>query len=319
MSNNEIISPEFFKIISNPSFSFILYGFGKLGEDLYNKLSKSHNIISIIDKNKIGTQIDTLTIKSIDSLDDYVSLENIIILNTVLNPLESSKIKKNIMKKNIKWIILQLNDYLEEELLLLRNKLLSLSNPKMYLNEIGWVQSIKMGLPVSKENLALPWVTYPFIDFIGERLNKKIDLFEFGAGNSTFWYAQRVNTVCSVENNLQWFNQIKNQLPNNATIYYQELIYGEDYGNFPKILDKKFNMIIVDGRDRVNCMKNSLNSLTDDGIIVLDDAERDSYKEGDLFLKNAGFKSISFWGLTPGAFINKCTRLYYKINNCLEL
>ncbi len=318
MLSDKIISSDFFEIISDSSFSIIIYGFGELGNYLYNRLSKSHKIISIIDKNKMGEQINDLKIKSINSLENYSSLENIVIINTILNPLESSEIRKNIIKIDIKWIILQISDYLKDELSI-KTELLRLSYPNMYLNEIGWIQSIKIGLPVTKENLPLPWVTYSFIDFIGERLNKKMNLFEFGAGNSTFWYAKKVKSVYSVENDIEWFNHIKDKLPSNVFIYHQELEYGGTYGNFPKILDKKFNIIIIDGRDRVNCMKNAINNLTNDGIIILDDAERDSYNEGDLFLKSIGFKSISFWGLTPGAFVNKCTKVYYKINNCIEL
>ena len=44
-------------------------------------------------------------------------------------------------------------------------------------------------MPIDKNSNPLPWVTYGFIDFISERLNKSIDVFEYGSGNSTLWYA----------------------------------------------------------------------------------------------------------------------------------
>jgi hypothetical protein len=322
MLNNkakEIISSRFFKLIANPSFSFIIYGFGELGNDIYKELSQFFNVISIIDKNKIGIQIDGIQIKSIDSLNDYKNIKNIVIVNTILDPFQSSEVRKNILDINIEWIILQLNEYLQDDPISIRAKILELSNSKMYLYEIGWNQSVKTGLPVTKDNLPLPWVTYSFIDFIAERLNKEMNLFEWGAGNSTFWYAEKVKSIVSVENNVEWFHHIKKKLPTNATIYYQELKYGGEYGIFPKTLNRKFNIMIIDGRDRVNCMKNSLSCLSDDGVIVLDDSERINYREGDLFLKTKGFKVISFWGLAPGVFVNKCTSLYYRVNNTIGL
>ena len=82
---------------------------------------------------------------------------------------------------------------------------------------------------------------------------------------------------------------------------------------------EKFHIIIVDGRDRVNCCKNSITALTDDGVIVLDDSERPQYKEAIDYLKSKGFKELPFSGISPGSFINKSTTIFYKSKNCLGI
>jgi hypothetical protein len=188
-----------------------------------------------------------------------------------------------------------------------------------YLNEIGWIESFNKQLPVDKESKPLLWVTYGFIDFISDKLNKNMDIFEYGSGNSTLWYAKRVSSVTSVEHDENWYERIKSSMPKNVTISYQELIYNEEYSKSSNNSDIKFDIIIVDGRDRVNCVKSAINSIQGNGIIVLDDSEREAYKEGIEFLLNHNFKKLDFWGISSGLFYKKCTTIFYKDNNCLGI
>jgi len=188
-----------------------------------------------------------------------------------------------------------------------------------YLYEIGWIEAFSKQSPIDKEGNPLPWVTYSFIDFIAGRLNETIDIFEYGSGNSTLWYAKKVNSVTSVEHDKQWFEKIKNSMPSNVSIFYEELVYGGKYSKFAESLKNEIDIVIVDGRDRVNCLKNSINVINQNGVIVLDDSERDSYKDGVNFLIENNYKKIDFWGISPGLFYKKCTTIFYKDNNCLGI
>ncbi len=198
-------------------------------------------------------------------------------------------------------------------------KMLISMNSSGYLKEIGWVDSFRHQMPIDKEGHPLPWATYGFIDFISGRLNGTMDIFEFGSGNSTLWYAAKVHTVTSVEHDDCWFEKIKNNMPENVSIHHQDLVYGEEYCSYSNNLDKKFDIVIVDGRDRVNCIKNAIYSIHTKGVIVLDDSERESYKDGIIFLQNKGFRRIDFWGIAPGLFYKKNTTVFYKIDNCLGI
>ncbi len=82
------------------------------------------------------------------------------------------------------------------------------TNSSGYLKEIGWINSFNYKMPIDLNSNPLPWVTYGFIDFIEERLNKKMRIFEYGTGNSTIWYADKVQTVTSVEHDKAWFEKI---------------------------------------------------------------------------------------------------------------
>ena len=188
-----------------------------------------------------------------------------------------------------------------------------------YLKEIGWINSYKNKLPVDQHDNPLPWVTYSFIDFIEDRLTKELEIFEYGSGNSTLWYAKKAKFVTSVEHDKGWHEKIKNDMPQNVSLYYEELEYGGNYSKFAQSLDKKFDIIIVDGRDRVNCVLNSIRCISKKGIIVLDDSEREQYQKGVKYLLNDGFKKIDFWGISPGLFYKKNTSIFYKEGNCLGI
>jgi len=192
-------------------------------------------------------------------------------------------------------------------------------NSSGYLKDIGWIESFNHQLPLDKSHRPLPWVTYGFIDFISDRLTKNMDIFEYGSGNSTLWYGKKVKSVSSIEHDKLWYESIENRMPQNVNLHYQELVYAGDYAAFSSRLNKKFDMVIVDGRDRVNSIKHAIHSIKEDGIIVLDDSEREAYREGIDFLLNNEFKKIDFWGISPGLFYKKNTTVFYKTNNCLGL
>lgn len=192
-------------------------------------------------------------------------------------------------------------------------------NHKGYLCEIGWLKSFDRKSPVDSHGNPIPWVTYSFIDFIKERLNKQHTVFEFGSGSSTSFYAKQAGIVVSVEHDKDWYEKIISTKPENAELIFCELVRNGDYCRVPLKLEETFDIIIVDGRDRVNCCKQSVGALSENGVIVLDDSERESYKEGINFLIKEGFKHLSFTGISPGLFYNKATSIFYKTNNCLNL
>ncbi|GAB2696058.1 hypothetical protein GCM10027037_19900 [Mucilaginibacter koreensis] len=200
-----------------------------------------------------------------------------------------------------------------------RLKALLSYNEKGYLNSIGWFKAFDNKSPVDGEGNPIPWVTYSFINFIKTRLNKQQAIFEFGSGNSTLFYAQHVGIVVSVEHDKDWYEKITETKPANAEMIYCELQPDGEYCRMPIRLEEKFDIIIVDGRDRVNCCKQAVEALSDTGVVVLDDSERENYKEGINFLLSQGFKQLPFTGISPGLFYEKATSVFYKPNNCLDI
>lgn len=190
---------------------------------------------------------------------------------------------------------------------------------KGYLSTIGWFTAFDHHQAVDADNQPIPWVTYSFIDFIKDRLHKELTIFEYGSGNSTLFYAKRVKRVVSVEHDEAWFQKIVAKKAANAEMIFTELDTDGAYSQKAKMLGEKFHVIIVDGRDRVHCCKHSIAALAIDGVLILDDSERQVYQEARAFLKNSGFKELSFSGISPGLFYNKATSVFYKAENCLGI
>ena len=200
-----------------------------------------------------------------------------------------------------------------------RLKALLSFNHKGYLKDIGWFKAFDTRSPVDEFGDPIPWVTYSFIDFIKGRLNKQHAVFEFGSGNSTFFYAKYAGLVVSVEHDKDWYDKIVSKKPENSEMIFSELIRGGDYSNMPVKLEEKFDIIIVDGRDRVNCATKAVDALSPKGVIVLDDSEREKYKPAIDFLIKSGFRHIPFSGISPGLFYLKSTSVFYKDDNCLGI
>ena len=188
-----------------------------------------------------------------------------------------------------------------------------------YLLETGWFNSFKSGNPVDANQNPIPWFTYPAIDFIYDKLNPSCNAFEFGSGNSTLFFASRIEKVTSIEHNIDWFKKIKTRTPKNAKLVYTSAETIENYLTPLINTSDKFDLIIVDGLFRNECIEVSLKHLSEEGVIILDDSERKEYSEGIKFLLKSGFKRLDFSGIAPGIFFRKCTTIFYKDKNCLDI
>jgi len=188
-----------------------------------------------------------------------------------------------------------------------------------YLTEIGWFRSIDCGLPVDREGNSLPWFTYSAIFFLESKIKPYFHVFEYGSGNSTFWWSKRVSSVITYEHDLDWYNNSKDKFPENVECVYCKLDHNKEYSKGILKYKDKFNIIVIDGRDRVNCAINSLGALKEDGVIIWDNSDREQYKEGYAYLLQNNFKRLDFEGLGPISNCKWCTSIFYRDNNCLDI
>lgn len=131
-----------------------------------------------------------------------------------------------------------------------------------------------------------PWFVSGAIDFIAERIQADWQAFEWGSGGSTFWLAQRVEHVISVEHELGWFAKVQSELSHygltNVELIYQER-GSEYYAEYARIIerfsDEAFELIFVDGRNRQGCLPLAGPKLKPGGLLVLDNSERAQYQD----------------------------------------
>ena len=129
-------------------------------------------------------------------------------------------------------------------------------------------------LPVDADGAPLPWFTYGAIAFLSPRVGADWRVFEYGSGHSTLWWAARVREVVAAEHHEQWAEKISEQLPDNAQLLHRPLSDGTRYPDAPLEVGGLFDVIVIDGRERVWCAERCLDALSPGGVIIWDNSER---------------------------------------------
>lgn len=198
-------------------------------------------------------------------------------------------------------------------------KWLAWTDLRRHLDHIGWFRSVEEQLPVDRDGNCLPWFTYPMISFLNERVQSDMTVFEYGSGNSTLWWSKRVSGVVSYEHDFEWYSSLTKRVPSNVEYRHLDLEHGGEYCKAVLGYKKRFDIIVIDGRDRVNCARNSLGALRDNGVMIWDDSGRKRYQNGYSYLLKNGFRRLDFEGLGPIASTRKCTSIFYRDNNCFGI
>ena len=185
--------------------------------------------------------------------------------------------------------------------------------------EDGWFASFDQRRSVDREGNPIPYITYPALEFLTRRIRPEMSVFEYGSGASTLWWASRVAEVIACEHNEEWYQEIAAQAPSNVTLLHVPLEYGGAYCQTILRYASRFDVVVVDGRDRVRCAKNSLAALKSGGVILWDNSDREKYREGCQFLQDSGFRRIEFIGPTPLENQKSETSVFYRSDNCLGI
>ena len=183
------------------------------------------------------------------------------------------------------------------------------------LHDDGWFRSYRAGASIDASGAPLPWITYPAIEFISRRVSPDMSVFEYGSGNGTLWWSTRCRDVLSVEHDAAWVKTLLDRIPENVLLHHIELDYGGEYSRKIGEFECRFDVVVIDGRDRVNCARHCVPALKSSGIIVFDDTERPAYAEGVAILLRSGFRKIEFVGLSPAANTKSETSIFYRPGN----
>ena len=183
--------------------------------------------------------------------------------------------------------------------------------------DFGQYESIKEGQAIDSEGSPLPWYTYPAIEYLNSFDFTDCDVFEFGSGNSSLYWANRAKSVLSVEDDEGWFNIVNKRKRENQTIVHRDT--QESYSGLLQELGRLFDVIIIDGKWRKECVAAAMLYLKNGGIILLDNSDRLIEKECGLILRERGFIQIDFSGFGP--INNYCwsTSIFVKVQDRFQL
>ena len=188
-----------------------------------------------------------------------------------------------------------------------------------YLRTTGWLYTFRQRAPKREDGSPLPWMNYAIISIFESRLTNDLTVFEYGSGMSTLFFAERTKEVHSVEYDPEWYREIIDLAPSNVTVELIPQDVNGDYCNSIGSGGRDYDLVVIDGRDRVNCFKCALSRLTDRGVIILDDSDRERYMSVFPLARSNGFKNLDIVGLKPSGFEAYQTTIFYRPGYCLDI
>ena len=191
----------------------------------------------------------------------------------------------------------------------------------------SWLRHLEEGKSSVTDNM--PWLTFGAIDFLKEKLNRDMSLFEYGSGGSTLFWSAHLRQVVSIEHEPLWYEKMvdefsKRRIQNveyilaeaeedkmfetksfeNPDHYVSSdlLFKGKNFRNYVKQIDlfpdQSFDIIVVDGRARPSCIHHALSKLNEKGYLVIDNSERNYYLASFTFTE-PDWKVWKFYGPVP--------------------
>lgn len=183
-----------------------------------------------------------------------------------------------------------------------------LNNVRILLWTYGQFRSAISGMSVDRDGNPLPWITYPAIDYLNQLDLSSLTVFEFGAGNSTRYWAGRVKSVVSVERNVRWYEKLRTKVPDNVHLIHA--LQDQEFVGAINKLRQKFDIIIIDSILRYECAVEAVNCLNEGGMIILDNSE--AHVKTARYLREKGLLQIDMVGFVPIMHNLQATSLFFE-------
>jgi hypothetical protein len=188
------------------------------------------------------------------------------------------------------------------------------------LRSLGWHRSVRMGLAADRTGNPLPWYTYPAIEWLEPRIRASDSVFEFGAGQSTLWFASHAREVVSVEHNVAWYQRLSTRVGPNVSLQLRPTDASErgddsEDSEYAAAIDaypqQSFDVVAIDGVERVACIRHTISRLKLDGLLILDNSDRPWLRAGIELLLQEGFGRVDFHGFVPAYGTYNCTSVFW--------
>ncbi len=135
-----------------------------------------------------------------------------------------------------------------------------------------------------------PWWNERAIRYLSERLQPAARVFEWGSGGSTVWLAGQGIAITSIEHDPQWVTKVTERCPSADIRAIPGTTRGtvrsapesndrgqhffDDYvAAIDQFDDDSFDVIIVDGMCRTECVRHGAPKVKPGGILVVDDTD----------------------------------------------
>lgn len=142
-----------------------------------------------------------------------------------------------------------------------------------------------------------PWITEPANDFLAGYLRCQpmtAGVLEFGMGSSTLYFTkhEKIHHLGSIEHDKSWYDRVTDAQSAILQVWSKKMFIKNILQDRPyhtaceQFSDDWYDIVLVDGRDRVKCIEASIPKLRSGGILILDNSERENYRPGIDLMKD---------------------------------
>jgi hypothetical protein len=190
------------------------------------------------------------------------------------------------------------------------------------MGETGWLRSLRTGKVEDSRGQALPWLTYPAIHFLDTLDLQDARIFEFGSGNSTLYWEQRlrageIRSYVGMESSRSYYTKMAKR----SQFYRDRVFCREEVGDYFFLVEGKlfdaahpFDLTIVDGpylTHKRREMESALAITDSHGLIVVDDTQW-LEKEIVHFCERHRMFRLDFAGFAPAVSYSKVTSVLFR-------
>ena len=155
---------------------------------------------------------------------------------------------------------------------------------------------------------AFPWINYSTIQFMHHIVSKDTKVLEFGAGGSSLFFLERKTNLISIEHEAEWINEVQKRASKKQLMRWSHhLISSSQHSSsvpladhyilpLKNIADSSIDLVVVDGRHRVESVKRAMGKVKPGGSLILDNSDRPEYAE--TFELLLGWKLLETWSIT---------------------
>jgi len=120
------------------------------------------------------------------------------------------------------------------------------------------------------------WVSWLAQEFIASIVNKDTDVFEWGCGGSTLWFAEHARSVVSVEHSTAWGERVAKELRDRQLQNCDLRVCRGTEQSARQVLGGEYGFVFVDGASamRCECAKAGWERVIPGGWLAVDNTER---------------------------------------------
>jgi capsular polysaccharide biosynthesis protein len=170
---------------------------------------------------------------------------------------------------------------------------------------------------VGERPLWAPGAAEMIATFIASRPDP-VSVLEYGSGGSTIFLLRQGAAVTAVEHHELWADALQEAatergVDEKLVMLRRDRPYHDVPDEFPE--DTQFDILLVDGRERIDCLRRAISRVKPDGLVLLDDSQRPRYWPAFELLAGrpcvtfeSRARNTSIWlpeALPPRGFIEK--------------